>query len=267
EPTIERRMVIYLQRLSDKLVWPFRFPALHKDYLYKGLGRMWGEPQQRIPQFITLPKEFEIKEPERIAAIERGEWDPAIPPEISRDDTRPLDAHPPLWRWHWRYFSDLAAYLSYEKKKPFTEFHYQFAHTGGYDSIKNAFAYIEKNPPAPADHPMVWTLAVDAPQFVLKETDRNANDSGTLLMWSHPQADTGRKPLVFLKRPVTVQTTKEKLGSTQVQEAIATALQAANIAVDNIGHLVTDFGIGKPGDDYIGPIANALAQLAEDNQH
>src|SRR5690606_25093094 len=68
EPTAERKLVLYLKQLADTLVWPFRFPALHKDYLYKELGRMWGEPQQRIPQFITLPKEFEIKEPERVAA-------------------------------------------------------------------------------------------------------------------------------------------------------------------------------------------------------
>lgn len=259
EPTIERKFVLYLKQLSDKLVWPFRFPALHKDYLYKGLGRMWGEPQQRIPQFITLPKVFEIREPERVAAIERGEWDPAIPVEISRDDNRPLDAHPPLWRWHWRYFSGLFAYLNYENKKPFTEFHYQFAHAGGYDSIKNAFAYIEKNPPAKTDHPMVWTLAVDAPQFVLKETDRNANDSGTLLMWAHPNADTGRKPLVLLQRPVThIVAENKKLSSADVGSAITEALTNAQVSVGQIGHLVTDFGVAAGSTDYLSSLGEGL---------
>src|SRR5690606_7981576 len=135
EPTIERRMVIYLQRLSDKLVWPFRFPALHKDYLYKGLGRMWGEPQQRIPQFITLPKEFEIKEPERIAAVEKGVRDPGMPEGIPIEEERIL--RPPAWRWLWRYVGSLSAYTNYPTKEPLDEMHLHFSHTGGYDSIKN----------------------------------------------------------------------------------------------------------------------------------
>jgi hypothetical protein len=259
EPTIERKFVLYLQQLSDKLIWPFRFPALTGQFLYKDIAKL------PINQFLTLPKEFDIKEPERVAAVEKGFDDPAIPENLPEKEKAPLD--PPAWRWIWRYVGLLKAYLRYPTQEPFNEFHLQFAHAGGYDSIKNAFEFIEAHPPGKNPHPLVWTLSVDAPQFPKTETDRNANDSGTLLMWSHPQADTGRKPLVFLKRPVTVQAATGKLTSTQVREAIATALQNADIAVDNVGHLVTDFGIGKPGDDYLGEISNALAQLADDNQH
>src|SRR5690606_34185371 len=114
--------------------------------------------QQRIPQFITLPKEFEIKEPERVAAVEKGLRDPGMPEGIPIEEERIL--RPPAWRWLWRYVGSLSAYTNYPTKEPLDEMHLHFSHTGGYDSIKNAFAYIEKNPPAPADHPMVWTLAV-----------------------------------------------------------------------------------------------------------
>lgn len=266
QPTFERRYVIFLNRITDNLTWPFRFPALHKQYLYRGLGRMWGEPQQRIPQFITLPKEFEIKEPERVATIEKGLDDPAIPAGLSDEEKSPLD--PPAWRWLWRYAGHLSAYTNYVVEDSFNEMHLQFAHAGGYDSLRNAFEHIEKYPPAINEHPMVWTVAVDAPQFVKALTDENANDAGTLLMWAHPQANTGRKPLVFLRRPLSVKApNNEMLSSAQVSEAISAALKQAGVGVDQLGYLVTDFGIVKPGDDYATQIGNALAQQASEQQH
>jgi hypothetical protein len=262
EPTMERRLVLYLTQLADKLIWPFRFPAQSGEFVYKDIGKL------PINQFLTLPKEFEAREPERLAAIERGEWDPAIPAEFSRTDTRPLDVLPPMWRWHWRYIGVLKMYLLYKPQKPFTEFNYHFAQAGGYDAIKNAFDFIEAHPLGKNLHPLAWTLAVDAPQFVKAETDRNANDSGTLLMWSHPQADTGRRPLVLLHRPVTlIQPDDKPLSSRQVQATIADALENADVRIDDIGYLVTDFGLGKPGDDYLGQAGNALAQLADDSEH
>jgi hypothetical protein len=114
----------------------------------------------------------------------------------------------------------------------------------------------------------VWTLAVDAPQFVVKETDENVNDSGTLLMWAHPQADTGRKPLVLLHRPVKAAVAADKtLHQGDVQTAVITALANAGTTLDQVGYLVTDFGTGKPGDNYLGQLGSALAQLSPDADH
>jgi len=259
-PTMELRFVIYLQELSDKLVWPFRFPALTGQFLYKDIAKL------PINQFFTLPKEFAIKEPERVAAVEKGLRDPAMAEGISIEEERIL--RPPAWRWIWRYVGDLNAYLRYPTKSPFNEFHLQFAHAGGYDSIKNAFDFIEAHPPGKNPHPLVWTLSVDAPEFPKSETDENPNDSGTLLMWSHPTADTGRKPLVFLQRPVTlIQPDNKKLQSTEVSAAIKEALDTAHITLGQIGHLVTDFGIDQSGTDYLGNLGAAFNLAVDDDPH